>query len=650
MNPTRTHPDAPSPAQRGPTSTASGAHQVLAAAMKHAASLNDLADAAVAFISQELSCEYVLVRLTSGSDQCDSAAGQADWSPLAVALSVKMAQTSTPVLRLLKSADGRNCAALAVRLECGDTDAGVVVAVTECESFHHARADLEQLRHVTSALSLAVETFLDRRKRQAEAEVQLATLARSVSYSGVDEFCYAIANGLRVETDTDLVAVGLVDGHVVRLNCLSGLDEFDPCSPGSYQVRESMEEAVDAGRMICVQRRIAGQKDEDSDGHPMTVQWQQASGNASVVSIPLNSASGTCVAVVSLQSRQGESFSAEDLETIQRLTAPLVAAIELMKSGQRTLLVHAWDSLQAFMQRVFGPLRVRIAAVLAVMAAIGGWMIWGVTDYVVHVPCTVVAAHSRLLSAPWESRLAHLYVRPGQMVQEGDLLARLDTRQLESEYERAVSELRAAEIAVAAAVQEVPPEPAEIGQAVSRRAAARAELQRIEQQLATADIRAPFRGQIISHDLDERVGETIPVGEPLFEIVPDGQLAVELDLPESVVASVASGQTGHFSMNARPGVSHACRVEHIEPRAEADQNGNVVTARAAISDQASWLRPGMQGVARISTGERPVWWVWLHSVIDTVDYGLWSLTGADVGRSSSAPADTLASDPQTTRS
>jgi len=600
--------------------------QRLSDAKNIAASVAELCDVGAACVADELQTEYTLTQISSHEQRSDSGVGNAEWSPLAQALSIRVADGQKPIVRLLDEVDGHRCAAIAVSLRCNGLNSGTIVSVVPCESLADARDQLHKLTEVSRLLSLAMSGLNDRLQRQAGANTRLVTLSKSLTYDSVEEFCFAIANGLRVESDLDLVAVGLVYDHSVQLSCVSGLDDVQTDSPGSQVIRHSMEEAHDAGRAVCVQCQTTDGSDLESDGHPLTSRWQRQTSDAAVASVPLMNAAGECVAVVSVQGRRGQTLASQQMQSICDLTFPLVSALELMKSSRRSLMRHAIDSATSVARVVCGPLRIPTAMALMVTALLGSWMVFGTTDYIVRTPCTVVAARTQQLSAPWEATLAEVLVRPGEVVEQGQLLATMKTQLLQAERERVKAELRAAQIAVMAAARESVP--AAVGRAMSRRDSVEADLLRITYQLANAEIRAPFHGQIISEDVSDRTGETVPIGEPLFEIVPDGELAVKLELPESVLSYVSAGQMGSFLMNARPSIAQECRLERIDPSTEVGTTGNIVAARAAISEQAGWLRPGMHGVVQINTGERPVWWTWLHKAIDLVNYEMWSMTGA----------------------
>ena len=75
---------------------------------------------------------------------------------------------------------------------------------------------------------------------------------------------------------------------------------------------------------------------------------------------------------------------------------------------------------------------------------------------------------------------------------------------------------------------------------------------------------------------------------------------------------------GRFSSLARPEDVHDFELSHLEPSAHARDGENVFTAEADAELEDAWMRAGMQGLAKIEVGERPVWWVLFHRFEDWV--------------------------------
>ncbi len=64
-------------------------------------------------------------------------------------------------------------------------------------------------------------------------------------------------------------------------------------------------------------------------------------------------------------------------------------------------------------------------------------------------------------------------------------------------------------------------------------------------------------------------------------------------------------------------------VERVSPMAEVVNNRNVFKVRARLLETHSWMRPGMEGIAKISIGKRRYIWIWTRKAVNWVRMKLW---------------------------
>jgi hypothetical protein len=213
------------------------------------------------------------------------------------------------------------------------------------------------------------------------------------------------------------------------------------------------------------------------------------------------------------------------------------------------------------------------------------------------------------VTAPFDGVLEASAARPGDPVSEGEVLARLATRELALEIAavraRAANDLREAAIARAAG------QPAQ--EMIAELSARRAEAQRalLEHRLALAEIRSPAAGVILAGDLRRSLGQALTRGQTLFEIAAPDDLRAEILLPEARAHLVRPGQTGWLAPAADPGARIPVTIERVRPMAEVVQGRNVFRAIALLPEGTGEgpLRPGAEGVARVEVGET-TWLAW----------------------------------------
>ena len=128
-----------------------------------------------------------------------------------------------------------------------------------------------------------------------------------------------------------------------------------------------------------------------------------------------------------------------------------------------------------------------------------------------------------------------------------------------------------------------------------------AEIRLIERKIDQAALIAPITGWVVSEDLKQQIGAPVETGKILFEIASIDSLRAELYVPESSIANVAAGQTGELAAVGHPDQKVRFVIERITPIAEVVNHQNVFDVRARILEHLEWMRPGMEGEARMAS-------------------------------------------------
>ncbi|MBN2447345.1 MAG: HlyD family efflux transporter periplasmic adaptor subunit, partial [Phycisphaerae bacterium] len=236
-------------------------------------------------------------------------------------------------------------------------------------------------------------------------------------------------------------------------------------------------------------------------------------------------------------------------------------------------------------------------------------------------PCALVPALQRHVAMPYDGILMAEHAVAGDRVSAGDILCEVDHRELDLRRDELMAQLAIAEHEHERAMADNTPVEAQLASANAR--LLQTQLAIIEHEIEQARVRSPIDGIVVTGDLRRRVGGPITQGEPLFEIAALNNWTLELAIPESASGEMAAGLSGRFASNARPEQTEAFRLTRVRPSAEIRNTANVFVAEADAGLSADWLRPGLQGTAKLTCGRRPVWWVTLHKVIDYLHMTFW---------------------------
>jgi hypothetical protein len=134
---------------------------------------------------------------------------------------------------------------------------------------------------------------------------------------------------------------------------------------------------------------------------------------------------------------------------------------------------------------------------------------------------------------------------------------------------------------------------------------------------------APITGWVVSEDLKQQIGAPVKTGDIMFEIASIDTLRAVLYVPESSIARVMPAQTGELASVGHPDQKVGFVVERINPIAEVIDQQNVFRVRARLDEHREWMRPGMEGEAKIAAGEKSYLWIASHRLVDWLRLKLW---------------------------
>jgi len=142
-------------------------------------------------------------------------------------------------------------------------------------------------------------------------------------------------------------------------------------------------------------------------------------------------------------------------------------------------------------------------------------------------------------------------------------------------------------------------------------------------RIKQATILAPLTGTLVTGDLKRQIGAPVETGKVLFEIAPLDALRAELHVPEDEVSEVKVGQQGRLATASFPGQHLRFIIERVNPAAEVVNHRNIFKVRVRLLETQPWIRPGMEGVAKITIEKRRYAWIWSRKVINWIRMKLW---------------------------
>jgi multidrug resistance efflux pump len=303
------------------------------------------------------------------------------------------------------------------------------------------------------------------------------------------------------------------------------------------------------------------------------------------------------------------------------VTSVVGPVLEEKRLNDRWLVVKAIDSLSDQLVQLIGPGHLVRKLVVAAIVAVALFLSLAHGTYRVTADAKIEGLVRRAIVAPYDGFIKDAFVRAGDTVKSGEVLASLEDRDLLLDRLKWVTErqqhLYEYDKALASR------QPAAINVIRSQVDQANAQIKLLDEQIARTKLRTSIPGLVVTGDLSQLIGASVQRGQVLFEISPLDSYRVILGVDEREIGLIKAGQTGELVVSALPNETLSFAISRITPVAEAASGRNVFRVEGRLKNNASRLRPGMEGVGKIDIGRQNLAWIWLHPLIDWARIWSW---------------------------
>jgi biotin carboxyl carrier protein len=458
------------------------------------------------------------------------------------------------------------------------------------------------------------EALARRERAHARLAGVLDLVGAGLSQPHLHDALTAIATALATRLECERVSIGLRRRGSVRVEALSHSAGFQPRASLLRDLAAAMDEACDQDSVLVhpappdAPARIDRAHEELLERHGAGAVW----------SVPLAS-EGEILGALCCERPAASAVDPRALRLCEEAAGLLGPLLALHRAAEATpfertrrLLASRLGWLSTSRE---GHWVLSIACALCVLLAATPGV------HRVRAEARLEGRIQRAVVAGIDGYLVQVEAQPGDVVRRGQLLARLDDRDLETERRQWSSQLDQLHQEQRGALASH--DRAQLQIVGARLAQAEAQLDLVEANLERTQLVAPLDGAIVRGDLRQLLGSPVQKGQVLLEVAPLDGYRVMLEVDERDIAFVHPGQHGRLALAALPGAPLAFTVERVTPVAVAAEGSNRFRAEARLEEPGASLRPGMAGVARIETGRRVRAWLWTHALFDWLRLGAW---------------------------
>ncbi|MBX2823467.1 MAG: efflux RND transporter periplasmic adaptor subunit [Gammaproteobacteria bacterium] len=450
-------------------------------------------------------------------------------------------------------------------------------------------------------------------EQSVSAAVQ--SLAQTVAlHESVQASCEELVARIADYLNCECVSIGFSMRQAVTCRAVSDAPKFDSRMALVNAIENAMDESIE--QQCSVGTSINQSTITRSHDH-----LRSASGGLSCFSVPIYLKDQILGAITVLGPEEGsETDGVAWLEKVADAVAPV---LNLQLLEERTVIqrlrLQTLERWRDFTGREHTGRQ--LTAMAVTLFFLGSLVVPG--THRVAARASLEGSDKQVITAPTTGFVLEAGARAGDTVQQGDVIARLDDRELLVKQRQWQAEIDKLEKSYSQALAES--DRTQLSLLRAQRAEYRAELDLVQQQLERIVIKAPFSGVLVAGDLSQQLGAPVEAGETLFEITSLDSWRLLVDVDEHAVADIKTGQSGFLRLASMPDHGYAMTVREIMPVALSRDGETVFRLEAMIDEHDERLRPGMQGVAKIDVGQSPYLWIWTHRFFKRLRIWFWSL-------------------------
>jgi len=503
---------------------------------------------------------------------------------------------------------------------------GVVEAVNRLDGTSFDEDDLFVLNNLNESATIALHNAsLLLAERKVEVLETLVRVSQEITSTlNLERVLQTIVNAPQAVIPYERAAIALEQDGKYKLAAITGLTQVDPDAPDIAPLNDVLRWVMSTEGVTHVR-----QHGEDNDAtRPETrVKFQsyfESSGMRGFYAHPLNDDTGR-VGVLALESSDPDFLSAAHLEILQVLSGQATVALRNAQMYKEVPFISVLEpvlkrkrSLMA-MEKRRRVLLVSAALMVGIFLAAFPWPLRVEGDAV------VAPARSARLQPEVEGVISKVYVREGDRVAQGTVLADLadwDARsklaEAQAKYQAAVLQMNralAANDGTEAGVQRVQ---AELW---------KSETERSQELLDRTRLRSPIDGIVATPHVENMVGRRLEFGDTFAEVVDTSRAIVDVGIEDAEASLLHAGERASVKLNAFPTRVFRGGVMVVSPKAELQGDARVFYARIAVPNPDGAIRAGMEGRGKVRVGWYPAGYALFRGPLLWIYSKMWTWFG-----------------------
>jgi len=488
---------------------------------------------------------------------------------------------------------------------------GVLEVINKLDGGSFNEDDLFTLTNLAQTASTALHNAgLLLAERKVEVLETLNTVSHEITSTlNLERMLQTIVNAPQAVIPYQRAALALEESGRFKLSAVTGMTQVQADHPDVAALNEILQWAALSEEVIHVKQEGEEVNAEREETKAKFRKYFEESGMRGFYARPLNDDTGR-VGLLAMESSDPDFLGPAHLEIIEVLAGQATVALRNAQMYKEVPFISVLEPVLV-KKRKFMAMQKRKRA--AILAACGLGLLFLVACPLplrVDGNATVEPVRRALVEPEAEGVIAKVYVREGQHVQRGEVLAEMEAWNYRSALAAAESKYATAMLNMNKAL--AANDGTEAGVQRVQADYWKAEVERAKQLLDKTELRTPIDGVVATPQVQNFVGRKLEQGDSFAEVVNTSEAIVDVAVDDTDAGLLKAGQSAVVKLNSYPTKTFHGEVAVVSPKGTILSDGAVFYARVAVPNQEGVLRAGMEGRGKVRTGWYPAGYVFFR--------------------------------------
>jgi GAF domain-containing protein/multidrug efflux pump subunit AcrA (membrane-fusion protein) len=503
---------------------------------------------------------------------------------------------------------------------------GVIEAVNKSDGTMFDDDDLFTLSSLADTASTALHNAgLLMAERKVEILETLNTVSHEITSTlNLERMLQTIVNAPQAVIPYERAAIALEQKGRFKLSAVTGLTQVNADAPDIAPLNAIIQWASLSEEVIHV-RQHGDEIDADREETRAKFRKYFAESNMrGFYARPLNDDTGR-VGMLAMEASDPDFLGPAHIEILEVLAGQATVALRNAQMYKEVPFISVLEPVLERKRR-FMALRKSRRTLYTVLTA-GALLFLVACPLPLRVDGDAVVAplHKASVQPEVEGVVSKVFVHEGQVVEQGQVLAemeswnsRSDLAEAQSKYETALLKMNKALAAN---------DGSEAGMERAQADYWKVEVDRTKQLLDKIELRALIDGVVSTPHVEDFAGRKLAQGDTFAEIVDTSRAIVDISVDDTDAGLLHPGQSASIKLNSYPTRTFHGEVVVVSPKAQVIHEVPTFYSRVAVANPDGLIRAGMEGRGKIRTGWRPSGYVFFRRVFIWLYSKLWYWIG-----------------------